>query len=155
MDILKGSSDAMLEQIVFSDIEKALVDYLTSKLSALSDNAKVVARVPDPRPVRMVRVIRNDRKARFDAEDREGRRGAHLILDRPRVVFECTDDGGGAAGLASLVRSFVNSAAPGYIGSVWCDHVEDAGQENDTDPVTAAPRYSIVADLIVRGKILA
>ncbi|MFD7843994.1 hypothetical protein ACFV4K_13815 [Nocardia sp. NPDC059764] len=145
----------MLERIGFSDVEKALVDFLVVRLSELSDTATVIAKVPDPRPARMVRVSRNDRKARVDVEDREGRRGVQLVLDRPRVVFECTDDAGNAAGLAVLVRSIVNAAAPGYIGTVWCDHVEDAGMENDTDPVTAAPRYTIVADLIVRGKVLA
>lgn len=103
----------------------------------------------------MVRVVRDDRRARLDVEDREGRRGAQVIFDHPRVVFECTDDAGNAADLAALVRSIVNAAAPGYIGDVWCDHIEDAGMENDTDPVTAAPRYTIVTDLIVRGTVLA
>ncbi|QLY30836.1 hypothetical protein [Nocardia huaxiensis] len=145
----------MLEKIEFSDIEKSLVDFLVVQMSASSDTAQVVTRIPDVRPKRMVRVSRNDRKARIDVEDREGRRGSQLILDRPRVVFECTDDAGNAAGLAALVRAIVNAAAPGYIGTVWCDHVEDAGEENDTDPVTAAPRYTIVTDLIVRGKVLA
>ncbi|MGW2664148.1 hypothetical protein ACWCW7_24570 [Nocardia tengchongensis] len=145
----------MLERIAFPDIEKTLIDFLKLNFLAVSDPVQVVARVPDPRPARMVRVIRNDRKARSDVEDREGRRGAHLILDRPRVVFECTDDAGGAAELAVKVRSIVNSVAPGYIGTVWCDYVDDAGEENDTDPVTAAPRYTIVTDLIVRGTVLA
>ncbi|MFD3703347.1 hypothetical protein ACFWUP_09390 [Nocardia sp. NPDC058658] len=53
------------------------------------------------------------------------------------------------------MRSILSAAAPGYLGTVWCDQVEDAGMENDTDPVTAAPRYIIVADLIVRGTVLA
>lgn len=145
----------MAEQILFSDIEKALQEFLSAKLSAASDTASVVVRVPDPRPARWVRVSRNDRKARLDVEDREGHRGAHLILDRPRVLFECIDDAGGAAELAAKVRGIVNAAAPGYIGTVWCDYVEDVGEENDTDPVTAAPRYTIVTDLIVRGKVLA
>lgn len=145
----------MVERIVFPDIEKTLVDFLTVQFAAVSEAAKVVTKVPDPRPTRMVRVCRNDRKARVDVEDREGRRGAHLVLDRPRVVFEITDDAGGAANLAALVRGIVNAAAPGYIGTVWCDYVEDAGEENDTDPVTAAPRYTIVTDLIVRGTVLA
>lgn len=145
----------MVERIVFPDIEKTLVDFLTAKFAAAGDSAKVVSRVPDPKPVRMVRVARNDRKARVDVEDREGRRGAQLVLDRPRVVFECTDDAGNAANLAALVRSFVNASAPGYLGAVWCDYVEDAGEENDTDPVTAAPRYTVVTDLIVRGTVLA
>ncbi|WP_433598188.1 hypothetical protein ACQPXH_20725 [Nocardia sp. CA-135953] len=145
----------MVEQIVFADIEKALVTFLTAKLAAVSDSAVVVTKVPESRPARMVRVSRNDRKARVDVEDREGRRGAQLVLDRPRVLFECFDDAGNAAGLAALVRGVVNAAAPGRIGTVWCDHVEDAGEENDTDPVTAAPRYTIVTDLIVRGTVLA
>ncbi|WP_327143080.1 hypothetical protein [Nocardia sp. NBC_01327] len=145
----------MPERIVFPDIEKTLTDFLTAQFAALSETAKVVTRVADPRPARMVRVSRNDRKARVDVEDQVGRRGAQLVLDRPRVVFECFDDAGGAAGLAALVRGIVNAAAPGYIGTVWCDYVEDAGEANDTDPVTAAPRYTIVTDLIVRGTVLA
>lgn len=144
-----------MERIVFSDIEMALVEYLTAELSDISDTAQVVTRVPDPRPARMVRVTRNDRKARLDVEDREGRRGAHLALDRPRLVLECTDDAGFAHELAANVRALVTAAAPGYIGEVWCDDVDDAGGENDTDPETDAPRYTIVVDLIVRGKILA
>ncbi|WP_458687348.1 hypothetical protein [Nocardia tengchongensis] len=145
----------MVERIAFADIEEALVDFLAAEFSAGADPAKAFTKVPDPRPARTVRVTRDDRKARLDVEDRKGRRGAHLILDHPRMVFECTDDAGGAAELAAKVRGIVNAAAPGYIGTVWCDYVEDVGEENDTDPVTAAPRYTIVTDLIVRGKVLA
>ncbi|CAM4498787.1 hypothetical protein NONI108955_36370 [Nocardia ninae] len=145
----------MTERIVYPDIEKTLVDYLTTQLTAASDTAKAVTRVPDPRPTRMVRVTRNDRRLRRDREDREGQRGPNLILDRPRVVLECTDDAGTAAGLAGLVRAILASAAPGYLGTVWCDHIEDVGVENDTDPETAAPRQVIVADLFVRGTVLA
>ncbi|WP_069163012.1 hypothetical protein [Nocardia altamirensis] len=141
----------MTERIVFPDIEKTLVDYLTAQLLAASDTAKVVTRIPDPRPVRMVRVKRNDRLLRQDIEDREGRRGPNLILDRPRVVLECTDDSGAAGGLAGRVRSILSAAAPGYLGPVWCEFIEDVGVENDTDPATAAPRQVIVVDLIVRG----
>ncbi|WP_336086206.1 hypothetical protein [Nocardia sp. SSK8] len=145
----------MLERVVFADIEEALVDYLSAELADLADTAAVVTRIPDPRPARMVRVARNDRKARLDVEDREGRRGAHLAFDRPRIVVECTDDAGSAAILAANVRAIVTSLAPGYIGEIWCDSVEDAGGENDTDPQTDAPRYTAIFDLIVRGKILA
>ena len=101
----------MVEEIFFSDIEKAVVDLLVARLGGSPGATTVVTKVPDPRPSRMVRVIRNDRKARLDVEDREGRRGAQLILDRPRVVFECTDDAGGAAELAATVRGIVNAAA--------------------------------------------
>ncbi|MFD6155152.1 hypothetical protein ACFWF7_16275 [Nocardia sp. NPDC060256] len=143
----------MTERIVFPDIEKTLVDYLTAQLAAASDTAKVVTRIPEPRPPRMVRVKRNDRARRQDIEDREGRRGPSLILDRPRVVLECTDDSGAAADLAGLVRAILSAAAPGYLGTVWCEYFEDVGIENDADPATAAPRQVIVADLIVRGKV--
>ncbi|MGW2662805.1 hypothetical protein ACWCW7_17715 [Nocardia tengchongensis] len=145
----------MAERVVFADTEKAIVDFLAAELAAVSDIAEVVTQVPDIRPPRMVRVTRDDRRARLDREDREGRRGAHLILDRPRMVFECTDDSGTAAGLASLVRSIITAAAPGYVGATWCDAVEDAGLENDTDPATDRPRYVFVADMYVRGETLA
>ncbi|MFR9750508.1 hypothetical protein ACL02S_05680 [Nocardia sp. 004] len=144
----------MTERIVFPDIEKTLVDYLAAELAAAADPSTVVTRVPDPRPAQMVRVVRDDRKQRLDHEDGYGKRGPNLILDRPRVMFECTDDSGGAAGLAALVRAILAGASPGYLGTVWCDAIEDVGVENDTDPETAAPRYVITADLFVRGSIL-
>ncbi|MFE9579274.1 hypothetical protein ACFYO1_23010 [Nocardia sp. NPDC006044] len=143
----------MTERIVYPDIEKTLVDYLTAQLAGVSDTAKVVTRIPDPRPPRMVRVVRNDRILRQDVEDREGRRGPDLILDRPRVVVECTDDSGAAADLAALIRGILSAAAPGYLGTVWCEYIEDVGLQNDTDPATAAPRHAVIADLIVRGKV--
>ncbi|MGW4364624.1 hypothetical protein ACWEKT_03180 [Nocardia takedensis] len=145
----------MTERIVFPDIEATLVDYLATELSALSDTAEVVTVVPEPRPARMVRVVRDDRKRRMDREDKVGSRGPQLILDRPRVVFECTDDGGAAAALTSTVRAILSAAAPGYLGAVWCDHIDDAGVENDTDPATSAPRQVVTADLYVRGTVLA
>ncbi|WP_054815423.1 hypothetical protein [Nocardia arizonensis] len=144
-----------MERIVFPDIEQTLVAYLSTQLAAASDTAEVVTQVPSPRPARMVRVVRDDRKRRQDVEDREGRRGAHLILDRPRVVVECTDDAGAAGDLVALVRAVLTAAAPGYLGDVWCDYVEDVGIENDTDPATDAPRQVLTVDLIVRGQILA
>ncbi|MFI5781105.1 hypothetical protein [Nocardia sp. NPDC051570] len=145
----------MPEKIVYPDIEKTLADYLSTQLAALSDGAKVVIRMPESRPSRVVRVIRNDRKLRSDKEDFQGLRGPERIIDRPRVVFECYDDAGAAAELAGKVRTILATIAPGYIGPVWCDYIEDVGVENVTDPVTAAPRYLITADLYVRGTVLA
>ncbi|MET8774015.1 hypothetical protein ABZV58_03205 [Nocardia sp. NPDC004654] len=145
----------MSERIVFPDIEATLVGYLTSQLAAASDSAQVVTKVPEPRPARMVRVARDDRKGRMDREDREGFRGSYLIIDRPRVVLECTDDSGAAAGLAGLVRSILTAASPGYLGTVWCDRIEDVGVENDTEPTTAVLRYTITADFYVRGTVVA
>ncbi|MFE6863631.1 hypothetical protein [Nocardia sp. NPDC057668] len=145
----------MPEKVVFPDIEKTLVDYLTAQLAAAADTADVVTRIPDPRPARMVRVTRNDRKLRNDVEDREGIRGPRLILDRPRVVIECSDSAGSGSALAESVRAILSAAAPGYLGTVWCDSIEDLGVENDTDPATADPRYVIIADLCVRGTVLA
>ncbi|MEV0356365.1 hypothetical protein AB0H71_09910 [Nocardia sp. NPDC050697] len=143
----------MSERIVFTDIEATLVSYLANRLAAVSDTAEVVTVVPDPAPARLVRISRDDRKGRMDREDRDGFRGAHLILDRPRIILECGDSSGAAAELASTVRSILSSAAPGYIGTVWCDHLEDVGLEHTTDPVTAAPRYVITTDLVVRGTV--
>ncbi|MFD4459799.1 hypothetical protein [Nocardia sp. NPDC058480] len=69
--------------------------------------------------------------------------------------FECSDAAGTAAELLAVVRSILTAAAPGYIGPVWCDHIDDAGVENESDPATAAPRYVLLADLYVRGTVLA
>jgi hypothetical protein len=144
----------MLERIEFADIENALTVYLTARLTYLSDTVAVVTEVPDPRPSRMVLVARNDCKKRVDREDWKSRRGAHLILDRPRLVFTCSDDAGGSArsgGAGAIVR---DRHWPGYIGTVWCDRVEDAGAETDLDPVTSTLRHIFTADLTVRGKAL-
>ncbi|WP_157535113.1 hypothetical protein [Nocardia inohanensis] len=143
-----------LERISFPDVEKNLIDYLKSELTALGDSALVVAKMPDPKPARVVRVFRDDRRRRQDVEDREGHRGTFLILDRPRMVLECQADDGTAAVLARTVRSILTGSFPRYIGAMWVDDIEDAGVENDTDPVTAAPRYVVTADLYVRGTVL-
>ncbi|MFI6173498.1 hypothetical protein ACIBCN_42435 [Nocardia sp. NPDC051052] len=143
----------MAERIVFPDIEKTLVDYLTTQLAAASDTAHVSSRVQDPRPPRMVRVVRNDGKLRQDLGDRADSRGPQLIIDRPRVVFDCIDDNGGAGGLASLIRTILTSAIPGYLGTVWCDSFEVVGIENATEPATLAPRHVLIADLSVRGAL--
>ncbi|MCM6777271.1 hypothetical protein NDR87_27670 [Nocardia sp. CDC159] len=145
----------MSEKITYPDIEKALTDYLLTQFAALAEPAKVVVRMPESRPPRVVRVARNDRKLRSDREDFEGLRGPERIVDRPRVVFECYDDSGAAAELAGKVRTILAAAAPGYIGQVWCDYIEDVGVENSTDSVTAAPRYLVTTDLYVRGTVLA
>lgn len=145
----------MNERIGFADIELELAGFLTTRLATAADTAVVVTRVPEPRPVRMVRVIRDDRRSRTDTDGQDCGLGSRLILDRPRIVLECTDDTGTAAGLAALVRSVLSSAAPGYLDTVWCDQLTDVGVENDTDPVTAAPRYTLVTDLVVRGTVLA
>ncbi|WP_063125237.1 hypothetical protein, partial [Nocardia arizonensis] len=141
----------MSERILFPDIESTLTAYLTTELTAASDTAEVVTIVPDPRPARWVRVYRADRRRRMDREDDQGCRGPQLIIDRPRVVFECYDGGGAAAELAALVRAILAAAAPGYLGAVWCDFIDDAGVVRDVDPATSEPRQVITADLYVRG----
>ncbi|MBH0777002.1 hypothetical protein [Nocardia bovistercoris] len=145
----------MNERILFPDIEEALVAYLVTELAAASDSAEVTTVVPDPRPARWVRVRRDDRRRRMDREDDQGSRGPRLILDRPRVVFECYADGGAAADLAALVRAILAGASPGYIGTVWCDFIDDAGVVSEIDPATSEPRQVITADLCVRGTVLA
>ncbi|MGN2635336.1 hypothetical protein ACTD5D_03895 [Nocardia takedensis] len=145
----------MSERIVYPDIESTLVDYLSAELAGIPDSAEIATVVADPRPPRLVRVRRDDRRRRMDREDEQGSRGPQLILDRPRVVFECYDTGGGAAELAALVRAVLAGAAPGYLGPVWCDSIADAGVVNEIDPASSEPRQVITADLIVRGTVLA
>ncbi|MFD4443427.1 hypothetical protein ACFWPK_26990 [Nocardia sp. NPDC058519] len=145
----------MNERISFPDVEATLVSFVAGELAELADSAQVVTRVPDPRPARMVRVRRDDRKWRDDCDLSETRRRQNSITDQSRVVLECSDEAGEAGVLAGRVRSILSAASPGYLGSVWCDHIDDIGVENDADPETSAPRLTVVADIYVRGTVLA
>ncbi len=128
------------EFVEFPDVEAALVSYLKVTLAERGDTAKVATKVPNPRPARLVRLVRAGGLQRDRA------------TDRPRVVLECWEaTEPAAAALAKRVRAMIAGAAPGYVGGVWCDQVDDAGLAFSPDPDTATPRYLITAELHVTG----
>ncbi len=134
----------MTEPFAFPDIETDLTGHLAALLTERSDTAEVATRVPNPRPPRLVRLVRVGGPLRNRA------------VDQPRIVFECWDDGGDleAAALARTVRALITSAAPGYIGTAWCDAVHDRGLAFSPDPGTGTSRYLVTVELLVGGSTL-
>ncbi|WP_156769450.1 hypothetical protein [Nocardia sp. 852002-20019_SCH5090214] len=73
----------------------------------------------------------------------------------PRIVFECWDnDEIAAATLARVVRALVMGAAPGWIGSAWCDKAIDVGMASSPDLGSGTPRYLVTIELHVTGSAL-
>uniref|UniRef100_UPI003F496BBE hypothetical protein n=1 Tax=Nocardia suismassiliense TaxID=2077092 RepID=UPI003F496BBE len=133
----------MIEAVAFSDIEADLVEWFTAALTALGDTAVVATHVPNPRPPRLVRVVRTGGVRR------------DLVVDRPRIAIECWDANEiAAADLARTIRAVLGAAAPTLIGTTWCDRVDDGGLAHLPDPNTGTPRYLITAELHVRGTVL-
>ena len=134
----------MTTPFAFPDIETALVGALADLLSGRGDTAAVATRVPNPRPPRLVRLVR------------VGGARRNLAVDQPRIVLECWDDAGDleAATLGRAVRALVTSMAPGPIGDAWCDVVHDRGFAFSPDPDTGTARYLVTVELLVGGSML-
>lgn len=132
-----------MELVAPPDAETEVADHLAAQLAALNDTAVVATRVPNPRPPRMVRVIRS------------GGEKANLATDRPTVILECHDTTGPAAGdLTRKVRAILFASAPGYVGSAWCEEITEAGVSSGEDPDTQNPRYLVVAELLLSCSVL-
>lgn len=131
----------MTEVIAFPDVEALLVADLTAELTARSDTADVATFIPNPRPARLVRVMR------------AGGPGLDIVRDAPTVIFDCwgTDETD-AADLCRLVRALVWSL-PARDGSVFRVR-EFAGPSNFPDPASANPRYRFTASLHTRGEAI-
>ncbi|MET7752310.1 MULTISPECIES: hypothetical protein [Actinomycetes] len=130
--------------VIFPDIETEICGWLGQQLRDRGDTARVVTKVPTTRPARFVRLVR------------AGGTQRDLITDRPRIVFECWDSAGdiAASDLARLVRALVTGAAPGWIGTAWCDKAVDAGMAFLPDLASGTPRYLVTIELHITGSEL-
>jgi hypothetical protein len=132
-----------LELVAPPDAEAEIGAHLAARLAALGDAAVVSTRIPNPAPVRIVRVIR------------AGGGKIDLITDAPLIILECCDDDEVAAGdLARKVRAIMFAAAPGYVRNVWCSRIHEAGAVFEPDLETLKPRYVITAEWYLQCSIL-
>lgn len=132
------------EIITFPDLEAAVVDYLTGELAAFGDDATVDNTVPNPRPARLVRV------------NRTGGARTGLVLEDAQLTVDCWDVRADLAhDLAQLVRGLL-AAMPGrYPQTVTYRVHELGGPNNQPDPDTASPRYTLTVLITTRGTAIA
>lgn len=140
-------SDTAPEVVVFPDVVRALIPFLTARLTARGVPAHVGSRIPTDRPTRLVRV---------------GQAGGSQLLAvaNPLVLIECWDvDESHAYDLAAVCAQEILAAtrsrtpiAPG----VWIGGASDAASlpVNFPDPLTTLPRYQFTASLYVPGSPL-
>lgn len=132
-----------MELVAPPDAEKEVAGHLAAQLATLNDAAVVATRVPNPRPPRMVRVIRS------------GGPKANMVTDRPTMILECHDlSEPAAADLTRKVRAILFASAPGFVGHAWCEEITEAGVSSSEDPDTQNPRYLIVAELLLSCSVL-
>lgn len=133
----------MVEAVVFPDVEAELVEWLGGQLADRNDTAVVATKVPNPRPDRGVRL------------SRIGGPQLNATEDEPRIAIECYDtDETAAADLARVVRALVRTAAPGWLGTAWCDAVRDLGMLSRPDLDAELPRYVITVEMRILGTAL-
>lgn len=116
--------------------------YLAEALAARGESARVVTRVPSPRPTRFVRL------------ERVGGTRADRITDRPRIDVQCwgaSDED--AHDLQQLVRALL-FAMPGWRGAVAYDVVEVGGPNTLPDPASGQPREVFAVEVSLRGRAL-
>lgn len=122
---------------MFPDVNAALVAYLTP----LHSPVRVVSRVPDPRPARLLQVRR------------VGGTAAVPVRDAARIdvkAWDATD--AGAMQLALLARTNIWKLAGTSLLGFACYRVEEfLGPRLDDDPVTNSPVAWATYSLLVRA----
>lgn len=130
----------MTEVITFPDVEAAAQDYLSGQLTALSDTAAVVVKIPDPRPTRMVKV------------NRTGGVRTGLVLEQAQLTVECWDARADLAhDLAQIARGLLWVMPQRYSTATTYRVEELGGLANLPDPDTALPRYTFTLLITTRG----
>lgn len=129
----------MAELIVFPDVEKLLIDYLTPRISCHVGDA-----VPNPRPVEFVTI------------NRHGGPRRNLVVDSAQIGVECWSDlGSHASDLAQLVRAHFNSLSGQVLSGVQVYKVREfAGPANLPDSRSSQSRYVQTFGVDVRGTAL-
>ncbi|MEO3976303.1 hypothetical protein [Streptomyces sp. CAU 1734] len=113
--------------------------YLRAALLARGTTAPVGTRVPDPRPIRFVRIERLP--------------GVQLTVvhDRPRLDVHCWGaDEADAAALAAECRAILG-AARGTFGATVLARPRTGGPGWLPDPVSGQARYAFTWDITLRG----
>ncbi|WP_446224976.1 hypothetical protein ACTWPB_07620 [Nocardia sp. IBHARD005] len=129
-----------MEAVAFPDIEAELVAWLAPELTGLGSEAVVATKVPNPRPVEGVRVVR------------VGGVQVNVVTDEPRIVLECyAATAPAAAALARMVRAVLTTAAGGLLATAWCDRVRDLGMAFLPDLEADVPRYLVTAEIRMHG----
>lgn len=132
----------MVQAAAFPDVEALVVPYLSGRLTARDRAARVATKVPNPRPVRLVKVTRTGGPRR------------NLVTDAPTVMFECWDvDDVAAADLARIARAEVMALADDAVPGV-AFRSEVGGLANWPDPDSENARYVFTVELLVRGSVL-
>lgn len=133
----------MTELLVFPDAEAVVVGWLRPELGKNGIVIPVATKMPNPRPPRIVRIVRAGGVQR------------DIVTDRATMVFECWDSSApAAANLAAVVRALLCAAAPGWLGTAWSDRIVDLGMVPSPDPDSGSPRYLVTAELHLRGSVL-
>lgn len=133
-----------VEVIVFPDPVTLVTGYLSTALPAYGySSIHVGARVPNPRPVRFVRV------------DRVGGPRSSLVTDAPTLVIEAWAGSVPAAhALLATCRGLIN-ALPGTHGDVVVSRVtEFSGPATLPDPDSDQPRATYTVQIQTRGEAI-
>lgn len=122
---------------MYPDIIALLVAYLQPIVTPV----KVVARVPDPRPTRLLQLRR------------VGGTQLRPVRDRPRVdVITWDDDEPGAMALAELARRSIGALqATTTLGPMVYRVDEFLSPTQTDDPVTGSPRVLVTYSITIRA----
>jgi len=131
------------EVIAFPDAEALAVSYLKAKLIA-ETGLKVVTKIPDPRPTKLIKVTR------------VGGSKLRLNADSPLLVFECWGSTSvEASELARKARAYVNAMDGEEVNGVWVYKVREVGGPAFfPDPDTTLPRYQFSVAIDTKGVAL-
>lgn len=138
----------MAEVVTFPDVVRALIPYLTSRLTARDLAAPVSSRVPNPRPARFVKVTA------------AGGTLTGVASASALVLVECwaADEVAAhdlAEACATEMRAATRSQDPIAAG-VWIGGTDDAVSipVNFPDPLTSSARFQFTASLYLAGQPL-
>jgi len=127
---------------IYPDAVAVTNTYLRAALVAAGQEVPVVSRVPNPRPVRFVRVQRTGGPETFVR-----------LMDGAQVTVDCwAPDPGAAMDLAQLVRRLLHNMAGTMQSGTSVHRVVEFGGPNDLpDPASSTPRVSFTVQVQMRG----
>lgn len=132
----------MNQEILFGDIQLAVVTRVRARLLALGSPAKVGTKIPNPRPALFVTVRRTG-----------GPRTPYVVTEVAQVTVEAWGDNEKASSdLAEQVRAIVHAMAGGEHSGIPFYRVEEfSGPANLPDPESTQARYTQTLSMHVRA----